>query len=108
MQTNRTRVDSAMTFTDKAKTKGFLTGSVLRIREGEPLWPANVAAELLTLELASDPSAIDEEIALGYLPESCREVIRPIDVYRMRQKFGARIGVSQRSFIRSKYVKIID
>lgn len=98
----------SITYTNKRKTVGFLTGAFLRIREDAPLLPANVTAELLTLELAADASMIHEMIDVGLFPDSCKEVVRPIDVYRMRQKFGARIGVSQRPSLRSRDVKIID
>lgn len=90
------------------KPTGFLTGSILRIRPDEPLLPANVAAALMSLELESDPSMIHEMIDADLFPESCRVAIRPIDVYRMRQKWGARIGVSQRASLRSRDVKIIN
>jgi hypothetical protein len=100
-QTNR--VDSA-----ERKPTGFLTGAILRIRESAPLWPANVAAAIMSLELEDDPSMVHEMVDVGLFPESCRETVRPIDVYRMRQKFGARIGVSQRATLRSRDVKIIN
>lgn len=92
----------------KQKRTGLLEGAIFRIREDAPLLPANVAAELMTLELSSDPSMVHDMIDAGYFPESCKKIIRPVDVYRMRRKFGARIGVSQRAFLRSKDVKIID
>jgi hypothetical protein len=92
----------------KQKRTGFLTGSVLRIREDRPLFPANLAAALLTLDLKSKPEGIRDLINGGYLPESCTETIRPIDVIRLRQKFSARLGVSQRASLRSRDVKIID
>jgi len=92
----------------KQKRTGFLTGAILRIREDAPLWPANVAAELMTLELSSEPSMILDMIDSGLFPKSCKEVVRPVDVYRMRQKVAAAIGVSQRPALRSRDVKIIN
>jgi hypothetical protein len=106
MQTNSARVDSA----GPSKRPGFLTGSILRIDPNAPLWPANVAAAIMQLELdRSEPELVNDMIEAGLLPPSCRVEIRPIDVYRCRQKWTARTGVPQwPAILRSKHVTIID
>lgn len=101
-QTNSADVDSA------GAKKGFLEGSTLRIRENAPLWPANLAAEILTRELAAKPWQFRELLDGGLLPKSSTCSIQPNDVIYMRRKFSAVTGVSQRATLRCKHVEIID
>jgi hypothetical protein len=86
----------------------YLTGSILRLDPAAPLWPANIAALLMTLELESKPAATREEIAAGLLPDSCSVIVRAVDVINYRRKFARAIGVPQRASLRSRNVKIIN
>lgn len=101
-QTSSAGVDSA------GARKGFLEGSTLRVREGEQLWPANLAAEILARELAAKPYQLRELIDAGLLPQSCTATIRPVDVIYMRRKFSAVTGVSQRATLSCGRVRITD
>ena len=92
----------------KQKRTGFLEGAILRLRPDAPLWPANVAAELMTIQLKSTPDGTRDEIAAGLLPDSCRHLVRPMDVINYRRKFARALGVSQRATLRSRDVTIID
>ena len=88
--------------------KQTLHGSVLRIQDGEPLLPANLAAKLLARNSAAKPGLLREMIDAGYLPESCALTIRPADIISLRRKVSARIGISQRASIRTKNVIFVD